>query len=80
MTNNEDALKAFLINVRRLRKENKLSKKKMAELLNISVYTLNKIERGVFPPRLTIEPIFLIYDVFGVRPAEQFVSNSKFYE
>ena len=60
----------FIHNVIWLRQHYGLSKKKMAETLEISYWMLNKLEQGVFPPRLTIDILFRIYRVFGIRMAD----------
>ena len=61
----------FVHNVKWLRKHYGLSRKQMAERLNISVWMLTKIERGQLPPSLIIDIFFVIQDQFGVHPAEQ---------
>ena len=38
----------------------------MAKILGIGIITLNKIEQGVLPPRLSVEMLFRIRDYFGV--------------
>ena len=45
-------------NLVNLRKKNGLSKKVMANVLNISIYALNKIERGELPEKLSVEIVF----------------------
>lgn len=44
----------------------------MAGLLNISIKTLNKIENGELPPRLTVEIVFDIIDKFKISPKNLF--------
>lgn len=61
----------FLHNVKWLRKHYGLSKKRMAELLKISIKTLNKIENGELPPKLSSNILLNIYYYFGIRPNEQ---------
>ena len=61
----------FCHNIKWMRLHRKLSKKKMAEILKISVGTLTKIENGMLPPRLTIEIFFNFQNHFGIRPADQ---------
>ena len=51
--------KNLTLNIIKLRKENNLSKKEMAQILHISSYSLNKIEKGELPPRLNIDIVFL---------------------
>lgn len=51
-------------NITLLRKKHRLSKVKMAKILNISVNSLSKIEAGVIPPRLKVGILFHIRDHF----------------
>ena len=62
----------FLRNIAYLRKKNGLSKKEMANLLGISVYSITKIENGIFPKNLKAEVIYNIYKKFKIKPSEQF--------
>lgn len=64
------ACENFMHNVSYIRKHYGLSKKKMAELLDIGVGSLNKIENGEIPPRLSVEILFNIYDNFGIYPQD----------
>ena len=59
-------IEIFLYNVIWLRKHYGLSKKEMAKKLGISVWMLNKIERGELPPNLKIDVLFCIRKEFGV--------------
>ena len=63
-------LKIFMKNVAWLRKTNGLTKREMAEILGISVYSLNKIEKGVFPPRTRVDIVVAIHRRFGIGPSE----------
>ena len=51
-----------------LRDFHRLSKKDMAKLLEISLYTLNRLERGEIPPRLSVESLFFVSDHFHIPP------------
>lgn len=62
----------FMHNVLWLRKHYGFSKKEMSGLLNISIKTLNKIENGKLPPRLTVEIVFNIIDRFKISPKSLF--------
>lgn len=62
----------FAHNVAWLRKHYGISKKKMAELLWIGIWSLNKIEKGEIPTRLSVEILFDIHKCFGACPAAQF--------
>lgn len=70
---NRKQIENFLYNIARLRKENGYSRKEMAQLLNISVWRLTQMERGTLPPTTDVELVMRIYEVFGVRPSDQFV-------
>ena len=59
-------LQNLMHNITVLRKNRGLTKKRMAEILDISVNTLSKIERGEFPHRLGAVTVFNIYDKFGI--------------
>lgn len=59
-------MEIFIHNVIWLRKHYRLSKKKMAALLKISPWMLNKIEHGTLPPTLKIDVLYHINQVFGV--------------
>ena len=63
-------LEIFMKNVAYLRKTNGLSKKKMAEILGISIATLNRIENNDFPPRTKANVFIRIYQKFGIRPTD----------
>jgi len=62
----------FLYNIAWLRKNKGISKKDMAKILKISISTLNKIEEGICPPKLSANVILRIYLKFCIRPDEQF--------
>ena len=55
----------LLHNITFLRKHHNLSKKKMARLLHIGIPTLNKIEIGVLPDRLSAEVLVYLANYFG---------------
>lgn len=65
--NNEKQIQILCENITHLRKENHLSKKEMATILNIGVQSLTKLENGELP-RLRVDIIFHIYDRFGILP------------
>ena len=68
-------LRYLLNNIELIRKEKLLSKKSMAKILGVSVKTINKIEQGVFPPRLSVSVIFKLHNNFGVLPYELFLER-----
>lgn len=65
-TTNDNIMKFLSHNVLYLRTKNDITKKEMAKILGIGITTLNKIEQGVLPPRLSVEMLFRIRDYFGV--------------
>ena len=62
----------FAHNVIWLRNQNKLSKIKMASIMGVCVESLNKIEKGILPPRMSVEVVFRISKAFGIYPHELF--------
>lgn len=68
----ENEIDNFLGNIAYLRKQNKLSKRKMAQMLGISVKCLNGIENGELPPNIGVNVIFNIEKNFGVSPKKLF--------
>ena len=55
-------------NIAILRRNARLSKKDMAKLLHISVHSLNEMERGRIPPRMSFEVLLHIHQHFGILP------------
>ena len=68
-------IRIFCENIKAIRKNKMLSKRKMANLLGISVYSLNIIESGKLPRRLGIEIIYNINSSLGISPNELFKSK-----
>lgn len=62
----------FLYNVAWLRRQHGLSKKKMAQLLGIGIGSLNKIEKGELPPRISLENLTKIQEHFGIALTDLF--------
>ena len=58
-------------NILLLRMIHGLTKKKMSQILGISISSLNKIEQGKLPPRLSVSVIFRICEYFGISPFSQ---------
>ncbi len=67
----KDDWKTFSHNVGWLQKKHGLTNKKMAETLDISTTTLNKIKKGEFPPRLSVDVFFYIAHTFKIKPSDQ---------
>ena len=65
-------IKSLCNNVKKIRKRYSLSKKAMSMLLEISVYSLNKLENHILPPRLSAEIILRICIVFKISIKELF--------
>ncbi len=61
----------FCRNILLLRKSHGLSKKEMSQILGISICSLNKIEQGELPPRLSVSVVFQLYKFFGISPFVQ---------
>ncbi len=64
---NEIQLKNLAYNIKTLRKQRNMSKKKTAQLLGISVTTLTKLENGHIPPLLRVDVLFNAQDSLGVN-------------
>ena len=71
MTKSRDFL-YFSQHVQRIRREQKLTQREMANRLGIGVRTLSMIERGILPPRLSCEIVFRIQDQFAIHPQDLF--------
>lgn len=65
----------FLYNVAWLRRHYSFSKAKMARLLNISVWSLNNIEKGILPRKIDVSVLFHIQDLFGISPKDLLTSR-----
>ncbi len=72
MFTHSNEIQIFLTNIKNLRITNNLTKTQMANKLKISIYKLNQIEKGILPPSITIEIIFMIYKEFQIKSKEQF--------
>ena len=70
--NNQIYAMQFCDNVRFLRKKSGFSKRKMAGCLGIGVYSLQKIEKNIIPPRLVWTVILRIQAQFHIPPYKIF--------
>ncbi len=61
---------SFCNNISVLRIRNGLSKKKMAQIMGISVKTLSLLENNILPRRLKCGALIKIHDYFGILPSE----------
>ena len=71
MTKSKDFL-YFSQHVQRIRREQNLTQREMADRLGIGVRTLSMIESGILPPRLSCEILFRIENQFGIHPKDLF--------
>ena len=71
-TTEQNELDNLIRNISRLRLHNKLSKKEMADIMGVSLKTINKIEKGEFPQRLGANNIYNICMYFKIRASELF--------
>ena len=62
----------FCENVKKLRVENNLTKKAMAEKLNVTTRTIRMLENHQIPATLTVEFVFKIIRIFNVDGADLF--------
>ena len=63
-------IRIFCENIKKIRKNKRLNKKEMANLLGISVYSLNVIEGGKLPHRLSVEIIGSL-SIVGVKKVKK---------
>ncbi|MBP3324188.1 MAG: helix-turn-helix transcriptional regulator [Clostridia bacterium] len=61
-------LEILLKNIKTLREINHLSKKEMASILNISINTLNRIEKEIMPKSLGVNVLINIFHHFKIYP------------
>ena len=57
-----------------LRKKYGLSRKDMAAILRIGIGSWNKIERGILPPRMSVDVLDRMEETFGI-PVAIFLSR-----
>ena len=66
----EKEVNIFCENVKYLRTVNNLSKTSMAKKMGVCKKTLESIEQGVVPERITCKVLFNIYTNFGIEPPD----------
>ncbi len=73
MTSNykNNILEILSHNILYLRKKHNLTKKEMSLILGVGIKTLNELEQGLLPPRLSVSVLFKIKDSFGVSLKNQ---------
>ncbi len=72
-----DELKVLCKNICYLRKKNGLTQREMAERLNISLYSLRMIERGIIPKNLSCEILYYLQLHFFLDIADLFMPLEK---
>ena len=72
-----DELKVLCKNIYYLRKKNGLTQREMAGRLNISLYSLRMIERGIIPKNLSCEIIYYLQLHFFLDIADLFMPLEK---
>lgn len=65
----------LLENIKMLRKKFHLSKKSMAQIMGISVESINKIESGKCPEKLKIDILFRLEKFFSIPVYKLFLSQ-----
>ncbi|MEG1880227.1 MAG: helix-turn-helix transcriptional regulator [Oscillospiraceae bacterium] len=66
---NQEQLLIFCKNIKNLRKREKLTQREMSDILGIGLKSLEKLEKGLIPARLSIETLFKasIYFKYAVK-------------
>ena len=70
--NEKDDVQILCQNIKLLRQKHNLSKTQMSQILGVSIKTLNRLEDGFLPPRISCELIFRIQRQFGIQPRQLF--------
>ena len=71
MNTNEELI-IFCKNIKTIRQQLGITQREMAKICNIGIVSLRKIENGIFPQRLTVEPLIKICRVFEILPYKLF--------
>ena len=69
---NERAIKNVMYNVAYLRKKNGYTRKQMAEIMGVSLRTINMFEKGEHPPRLSCHYLYNLKPHFKIPIASFF--------
>lgn len=75
--NDKDGRIIFCENVKKLRLTHKLTKKRMAEIMGVSVKTLTKIENCEFPKRLSVIVAIKLMQYFKIYPDKLFETQPE---
>lgn len=70
--NYDNFWKNFVNNIVWLRKHHNLSEERMAEIMEIDVELLKKVEKGNGGDELSVDVVYKIYDFFGIAPNKLF--------
>ncbi len=68
----------FIANLKKFRKQKKLSQAQLAELCNVSTGTIGNIECGLAKPSFDL--ILTMADILGVHPAYLFATDDLFFK
>ena len=72
---NRKEIDTFCHNVSALRKSYSLSKKEMAAILGIGIESLNKLEKGIIPERMSCVVIVRVSVIFKIPIKNLFLDN-----
>ena len=65
-------IQIFCENIKKLRKQNHLSKREMARILHISPKSLTQIENNTIPAKMSVSVLIHASTYFHLRPDELF--------
>ena len=65
----------FCDNIKMLRQRNNLTKTEMCKIMRISYHSLQMIESGVLPPRMSCEALIRACRYFSVSPKDMLSRN-----
>lgn len=63
----DEAVENFCKNVKLLREREGLTKKEMAKICGIGIASLEKLERGIMPKRLSVGILFALAQYCGIE-------------
>ncbi|MBE6536923.1 MAG: helix-turn-helix transcriptional regulator [Ruminococcaceae bacterium] len=66
MNKNEMQINSFCKNISALRARYRISKKEMAKILGIGIGSLNKLEKGIIPTRMSCTVLFRVGKFFDI--------------
>ena len=71
MVSTKTELENFVYNIKWLRRQYGLSRKQMADILEIGIWSMGKLEKGEMPLRLGINVFFAVQKYFDISPSAQ---------